>query len=41
MQTVLRILERAGSYRPTLDLKIDNLNAQGFVNAFTDRSIRS
>ncbi len=39
MQTILRILERAGDYRPTLDLTIDNLNAQGFLEAFTDKSI--
>ena len=41
MQTILRIVERAGGYRPTFYLKIDNLNAQGFLNAFTDKSIRS
>jgi hypothetical protein len=40
MQTILRIFERAGGYRPTLYLKIDNLNAQGFLEAFTDKSIR-
>ena len=40
MQTILRILERAGGYRPTLYLKIDNIKAQGFLNAFTDKSIR-
>ena len=40
MQTILRILDRAGGYRPTLHLKIDNLNAQGFLEAFTDKSIR-
>jgi len=41
MQTILRIVERAGGHRPTLYLKIDTLIAQGFVNAFTDKSIRS
>ena len=41
MQTLLRILELAGGNRPTFYLKIDNLNAQGFLNAFTDKSIRS
>ena len=39
MQTILRIFERAGGYRPTLNLKIDNLNAQGFLEDFTDTSI--
>ena len=39
MQTILRILERAGGYRPSLYLKIDSLNAQGFLEAFTDKSI--
>ena len=40
MQTMLRILERAGGYRPTFCLKIDNLNAQGVLEVFTDKSIR-
>ena len=40
MRTILRILERAGGHRPTLHLKIDNLNPQGFLEAFTDKSIR-
>jgi len=40
MQTMLRILERAGGYRPTLCLRIYRLNAQGFLNTFTDKSIR-
>lgn len=40
MQTILRILERAGGYRPTLYLKIDDLNAQSILEAFTDKSIR-
>ena len=40
MQTILRIFERAGGYRPTLYLKIDNLNAHGFLEGITDKSIR-
>ena len=40
MQTVLRILERAGGYRPTLCLKIESLNEHSFLEAFTDKSIR-
>ena len=40
MQTLLRVLERAGDYRPTLYIKIDNLNAHGFLEGITDKSIR-
>ena len=40
MQTILRILERAGGYRPTLYLKIEGLNEHSFLEAFTDKSIR-
>jgi hypothetical protein len=45
MQPVLEILKRAGGYRPTLPLKIEktwdnNLRLQGFVEAFSDKSIR-
>ena len=40
MQTVLRILERAGGYRPTLCLRIYRLNAYGHLEAFTDKPIR-
>ena len=40
MRTILRILERAGGYRPTLYLKIDNCNEQSFLNTLTDKPIR-
>jgi|YelNatPaOPRAMG01_1025707.scaffolds.fasta_scaffold437089_1 hypothetical protein len=40
MQTTLRILERAGGYRPTPFLKIDDLNAHGLLEVFTDKPIR-
>ena len=40
MQTILRILERAGGYRPTLYLTSDNSNEYSFRNALTDTSIR-
>jgi hypothetical protein len=40
MQTILRILERAGGYRPTLNFRIYCPNAYGHLNAFTDKSIR-
>lgn len=40
MQTIIRILERAGGHRPSLYLTIDNLNAHVFRNAFADKSIR-
>ena len=40
MQTILRILERAGGYRPSLYLTIGNLNEHSFLEAFTDKSIR-
>ena len=40
MQTILRIIERAGGYRPTLYLKIERLNENSFLEAFTDKSIR-
>ena len=40
MQTIIRILERAGGYRPTLYLKIESLNKHTFLEAFTDKSIR-
>ena len=33
MKTILRILERAGDYRPTLYLKIDNPQSGGFDNS--------
>ena len=40
MQTMLRILERAGGYRPTLYPQIKNPDAHSFLNAFRDKSIR-
>ena len=40
MQTLLRVLERAGDYRPTLYLIIDSLNALGALKPLTDESIR-
>jgi hypothetical protein len=40
MQTILRILERAGGYRPMLYLQIDNLNALGALEPLTNESIR-
>ena len=40
MQTILRILERAGGYRPTLYPKIKDAGEPSFLNALTDKSIR-
>ena len=40
MQTMLRVLEWAGGYWPTLYLKIERLNENSFLEAFTDKSIR-
>ncbi len=40
MQTILRILERAGGYRPTLYPEIKNPDEHSFLNALTDKSIR-
>ena len=40
MQIMLRILERAGVYRPTLYFRICRLHAYGHLEAFTDKPIR-
>ena len=40
MQTVLRILERAGGYRPTLYPKIKSPDEHRFLNALTETSNR-
>ena len=41
MQTMLRILERAGGYRPTLSPEIKNPDEHRLLNAVTDKPIRS
>ena len=41
MQTILRILELAGSYRPTLYSEIKGSDEHRFLNALTDKPIRS
>lgn len=40
MQTILRILERAGSYRPTLYSEIKDPDEHRFPNTLADKSIR-
>lgn len=40
MQTILRILERAGGYRPTLYPQIKNPDEPNFLDALTDKPIR-
>ena len=40
MQTILRILERTGGYRPTLYSEIKDPDEHRFPNTLTDKSIR-
>lgn len=40
MQTILRIVERAGGYRPTLYPEIKTPDEPSFLEAFMDKSIR-
>ena len=40
MQTILRIFEWAGDFRPPLYPQIKNPDTHSFPNAFTDKSIR-